>query len=196
MRKAFIFILIIAGAVFVGYYFGYDIGFERATKLFEEKKDTRIETFENCVDAGFVVMESYPRQCRDDKGNTFSEHIGNELEKVDIIRLDSPRPNQVITSPLTITGEARGTWYFEASFPIILVDWDGRIIAQHYAQAQDEWMTENFVPFVGALEFEKPYDDTGNVPDFMKRGSLILQKDNPSGLPQFDDALEIPILFE
>ena len=29
----------------------------------------------------------------------------------------------------------------------------------------------------------------------MKRGSLILKKDNPSGMPEHDDALEIPIFF-
>lgn len=57
-------------------------------------------------------------------------------------------------------------------------------------------MTENFVPFEGKIEFKKPYDDSGTVPDFMKRGALILQKDNPSGLPQYDAAVEIPILFE
>lgn len=32
--------------------------------------------------------------------------------KDDLIRLDSPRPSQVIKSPLTITGEARGYWFF------------------------------------------------------------------------------------
>ena len=43
--------------------------------------------------------------------------IGNELEKADMIRVDAPRPNQVIQSPLTVKGEARGAWFFEASFP-------------------------------------------------------------------------------
>ncbi|MFH1990480.1 MAG: hypothetical protein ABIJ19_01330, partial [Patescibacteria group bacterium] len=33
--------------------------------------------------------------------------------KDDLIRLDTPRPNQAIQSPLVITGEARGTWFFE-----------------------------------------------------------------------------------
>src|SRR3990170_608283 len=58
-----------------------------------------VETFEECAAAGNPVMESYPRQCRAD-GQTFVEHIGNELEKVDLIILDAPRPNQAIVSPL------------------------------------------------------------------------------------------------
>jgi len=96
--------------------------------------------------------------------------------------------NQEITSPLIIKGRARGTWFFEASFPIILTNWDGLIIAQGYATAQDDWMTEDFIDFIAELEFEKP--------NIYNRGSLILKKDNPSGLPEHDDALEIPITFK
>jgi hypothetical protein len=111
----------------------------------------------------------------------------------DLITLTSPQPNGSITSPLTLTGQARGTWYFEGSFPVILTDWDGRIIAESYATAQGEWMTEDFVPFVANFAFPNPYH--AGDPDFMRRGSLILKKDNPSGLPENDDALEIPIRF-
>jgi hypothetical protein len=111
-----------------------------------------------------------------------------------VIRVNSPRPQSIVASPITIEGEARGPWFFEASFPITLTDWDGRIIAQHYIMTADEWMTEDFVSFQGELEFESPYK-VGD-PEFMKRGTLILQKDNPSGLPEHDDAIEIPIMFE
>lgn len=100
----------------------------------------------------------------------------------------SPQPNQAITSPLTITGKARGTWFFEGDFPVILVNWDGLIIAEGFAQSQGEWMTEDFVEFKGIIEFEKP--------SYGERGTVILQKDNPSGLPEYDDAIEIQILFE
>lgn len=113
--------------------------------------------------------------------------------KAEFIKLTEPVPNAVITSPLTITGEARGYWFFEASFPIILTDWDGEIIAEHYATAEGEWMTEDFVSFTSELEFENPY--TAGDPDFMRRGALILKRNNPSDLPQNDDALEIPVLF-
>ena len=147
-----------------------------------------VTTFEECVAAGNPVMESYPRQCRAGE-ETFIESIGNELEKTDLIRIDTPRPNQTISSPLTITGEARGNWFFEASFPVVLTDWDGKIIAQGIAQAKGEWMTTDFVPFEATLTFAV---DTNAYSD---KGSLILRKDNPSGLPQYDDALEIPVVL-
>ena len=144
-------------------------------------------TFEECAKAGNAVMESYPRRCRSE-GQVFVENIGNELEKTDLIRLDSPRPKQIISSPLEITGQARGQWFFEGDFPVVLTDWDGLIIAEGYATAQGEWMTEEFVPFTAKLEFEAPI--------YLDRGSLILHKDNPTGLPEKDDALEIPVKFE
>ena len=85
-------------------------------------------------------------------------------------------------------GEARGTWNFEASFPVVLTNWDGLIIAEGIAQAQSDWMTEDFVPFIATLNFEKP--------SYGKNGFLILKKDNPSGLSQNDESLEIPVNFK
>ncbi len=105
-----------------------------------------------------------------------------------ILRVLSPLPDSVISSPLTITGEAPGTWYFEGSFPVDLVDGAGIVQAQGQAQAQDDWMTSEFVPFVVTLEFEKP--------SYSETGTLFLRRDNPSGLSENDDAIEIPIQFQ
>jgi len=157
------------------------------TPASQEEEPVTVTNFMECVEAGNPVMTSYPAQCRHN-GELFVEEIGNVLEKNDLIRLTTPRPNEKITSPLTITGEARGYWFFEASFPIILTNWDGLIIAEGFATADGEWMTEEFVPFTVTLTFNA---DTS----VSNRGSLILQKDNPSGLPENDDALEIPIYF-
>ncbi|HEY4493261.1 MAG TPA: Gmad2 immunoglobulin-like domain-containing protein [Candidatus Paceibacterota bacterium] len=108
----------------------------------------------------------------------------------DLVKLERPEPNALIGSPLVVEGEARGNWYFEASFPIYLTNWDGLIIATGVAQAKEDWMTTDYVPFSAKLEFTleqtAPYD----------RGTLILRKDNPSGLPEHDDAFEIPVLFK
>lgn len=144
-----------------------------------------ITNFEECVAAGNPVMESYPRQCRAGNQN-FTEYIGNEIEKTDLITIDSPRPNTIVTSPLEVSGQARGTWYFEASFPVKLLDADGNVLVQIPAQAQGDWMTENFVPFKVTLEFIAPVTDTG---------TLVLEKDNPSGLPENADSLIVPIKF-
>jgi hypothetical protein len=118
-----------------------------------------------------------------------NDHI---ISKRDKIRVYGPKPLSVITSPLTVWGEARGSWFFEGDFQVTLVDWDGRIIAESYATTKGDWMTKEFVPFKGTVEFENP----SNEANFSKRGALIFQKANPSGLPENADALEIPVLFE
>lgn len=110
----------------------------------------------------------------------------------DTIIVSAPTIDAKISSPLIITGEARGPWYFEASFPIVLTDWDGKIIAEGHAEAQSDWMTTDFVPFKATLTFATP---TAGDPA-KNRGTLILKKDNPSGLPENDKALEIPVEFK
>lgn len=110
--------------------------------------------------------------------------------KDDMIVLESPLPGTAISSPLQINGKARGNWYFEGSFPITLVDWDGRIIAQGHASAQGDWMVTDYVPFTATLSFTKP--DTS----VSSRGSLILKNDNPSGDPAYDRSLEVEIKYQ
>jgi hypothetical protein len=111
----------------------------------------------------------------------------------DRIIVDTPVSLRIIESPLTLTGQAVGNWYFEASAPVSLVNWDGLIIAEGFVTAQGDWMTTEFVPFTGELTFESPYKE--GDPDFMKQGKLIFQNDNPSGLPEKQYALEIPVRF-
>ena len=153
---------------------------------YKNKKLSAVSNFESCVAKGNAVLESYPRLCRTPDGKTFTEDIGNELEKKNLIRIEKPRPNDKVLSPLEIKGEARGFWFFEASFPIKLIDGNGNEIAHGIAQATSDWMTENFVPFQAKIEFQIPTT---------KKGTLILEKDNPSGLPQNADKLRIPISF-
>jgi len=107
-------------------------------------------------------------------------------DKSDLIRVENPKPDVLIQSPLVVNGEARGYWFFEASFPIVLLDGNGKELAQGIAQAKSDWMTENFVPFEAEIQFANPA--TVN-------GMLILKKDNPSGLPEHDDELDIPVKF-
>lgn len=118
----------------------------------------------------------------------FANETGNNgiSRKDDLIEVAEPRSGAVIFSPLTVAGKARGAWYFEASFPVRLLDANGNELAVIPAQAQGDWMTENFVPFKAELDFLPPITETG---------ILVLEKDNPSGLPENADELRIPIKF-
>ncbi|MBI5913361.1 PQQ-dependent sugar dehydrogenase [Candidatus Azambacteria bacterium] len=124
------------------------------------------------------------RIARAGKEDDVTEHIRS---KADLIRVVAPGPGEAITSPITVKGEARGYWFFEASFPVKLFDGNGREIAVGIAQAEKEWMTTDFVPFSATLTFTKPSTAAG---------TLVFEKDNPSGLPEHADALRIPVVFE
>jgi hypothetical protein len=99
----------------------------------------------------------------------------------------SPTENQEVHSPIQITGKAKGNWYFEASFPIQLVDLNGKVIATAIGQAQTDWMTTDYVDFKAEISYSAT--STG-------RALLILKNDNPSGDPARDKSKIIPIILK
>jgi|GEM_PF-2475244 len=116
---------------------------------------------------------------------TFSQE--SETLTQEIIRVTAPTVGQSVTSPIVVSGEARGQWYFEGDFPLTLEDANGNVIAEGYASASGDWMTENFVPFSGSLTYENPPTPNGTV---------VLKKDNPSGLAEHDDEVRVPVTFK
>ncbi len=114
-------------------------------------------------------------------------YIFNQKIDDDMIRVIQPTADTIVSSPLIITGEARGGWYFEGSFPVRIEDANGNILGQHYASAKGEWMTNEYVSFASELVFKNSNIETG---------FLILSKDNPSDLREFDDEIKIPIRFD
>lgn len=170
-------------AIFVLIVFGlaFDIG---------RKDNTEPINFNECVQKGYPIQETFPRQCRTPEGKSFIENGGDtnaKFDKSDLIKVNAPLSNEIIKSPLIISGKARGTWFFEGSFPVKLFDDDNNEIVSGIAQAEGEWMTTEFVPFKAELKFEKPS---------VKTGKLILKKDNPSDFREYDDEIVIPVKFD
>ena len=102
------------------------------------------------------------------------------------IVLESPVLDSEVSSPLTVRGRARGSWFFEGDFPVLLQDTDGNTLARTVASAEGQWMTSEFVPFSAVLTFESPR---------RRAGRLILVKDNPSDRSELDDMLVVPLFF-
>lgn len=103
------------------------------------------------------------------------------------ISVTSPKRGSIIKSPVKITGKAKGSWYFEGSFPVVIVDWDGKIIGEGKAWSETDWTVAGEIPFTATMEF--------TLPSYGDSGAIILQKDNPSGLPENDDAMQLEIRF-
>lgn len=104
----------------------------------------------------------------------------------DNIHIASPLPDSAVTSPLDVRGEARGMWFFEASFPVRLLDGNGNEIARTAAKTGGNWMTTDFVPFDATLTFAAPSTASG---------TLVLKRDNPSGEPANDAEVRVPVRF-
>jgi hypothetical protein len=57
------------------------------------------------------------------------------------------------------------------------------------AKLQGNWMTTNMVPFTATLTFDERTMESDDV-------AIMLRNANPSGLPENDDSVRIPIHFK
>ena len=112
---------------------------------------------------------------------TIGHPVNSDLE------LFAPKSGEIIKSPYQVRGFARGNWFFEATFPVLLTTLDGDILFKTYASAKSDWMTDSMVPFVADLNF-----DVAEARDVL----LVLKKDNPSGLPENDAELSYHITID
>lgn len=100
----------------------------------------------------------------------------------------SLKSGNLVRSPLTVTGTVTGGgWFFEATFPVKVLDGNGTELGVAAAQAQADWTSTGTVPFTAVVQFSAPQYATGTV---------VLSKDNPSGAPQNDESLSIPVRFK
>ncbi len=108
--------------------------------------------------------------------------------KTDMFKSVSVASGQTLPKGTKLTGEVRGNWYFEASFPVELRNASGTPFWTGIAQAQSDWMTVNFVPFSVVLNYT-PFGSPTPA-------TLVFKKDNPSGEPINDDELLIPVVVQ
>lgn len=192
MKKALaaLAILVFAGLLFYGlYYLVGGIGVPPPTDV--ATTSPIVISFEDCA-ALYPVMESFPRQCRTPDGRLFAEEPQQVLPTYtnassNDIQVDNPSPGAVTGKSFTVTGTARGPWYFEASFPIDVLDGSGSVLTTGIATAEGEWMTTEFVSFSAPVTVPATY---------IGPATLVLRNDNPSGLPENARSVSFPITIE
>lgn len=112
------------------------------------------------------------------------------IEHSPAVSVSTPIPGQIIQSPVIIRGEVPGYWFFEASFPIKLYNENNELIGTTTAQPEisgdETWMTEKLVNFKAELTFNQATST---------KGTLVLEKDNPSGLPENAGEFRVPVEF-
>lgn len=108
----------------------------------------------------------------------------NDSNINEVFQLEKPLVGEVLLSPLEIRGRIRGNWFFEAQFPVRLLDANGNELGRSIVSADGEWMTTEFVSFHATLVFSESKTAIG---------TLIFEKDNPSGLPKHSAEIRLPI---
>lgn len=142
----------------------------------------KIVNFENCRKAGYPILESYPQRCRMPDGTIFTQQI--IVSPSDFSLKTSLK--QGVKNPLVVSGQASGSWYFEAVFIGEIYDANGRLIGQGQMMAQKDWTTSELVPFVGTISFSNPQTNYG---------LLVFKNANPSGSPENQKQISFPLNF-
>ena len=115
-------------------------------------------------------------------------HIEYNNADSNLIQVLSPSAGATIaSSTFVVSGKARGSWYFEASFPLEVVSATGTQLLQKSVQAGGDWMIADFVPFSATTTLPSWYHGPA---------TLILHNDNPSGLPENEKSVSIPIVIQ
>jgi hypothetical protein len=100
--------------------------------------------------------------------------------------VDVPISGATVPRTFSVSGKAPGPWYFEASFPIEVRSAAGTLLTTVVATAQAEWMTTDDVPFTASVV----------VQNYSGPATLVLHRDNASGLPEHDASVSIPIVIQ
>jgi hypothetical protein len=126
--------------------------------------------------------------------NTFTSKKEHNIEvsgnvKAEDVILETALPtwNGDLSLPAEIKGKAKGTMFFEGSFPVYIKNADNEILYTSLATAQGEWMTEDYVPF--EIVFTQD-NKNSNSTKKTKPIYLIFEKDNPSGLEEFSGSIK------
>lgn len=95
-------------------------------------------------------------------------------------------PNAKVHGILSYRGSIKGGYFFEGNIRIIILDADKNVLKESNGIAKSEWMIEGPVDFEGNIDF------TG-MPS--TSGYFRIANDNPSGDPENDKFIDIPIVI-
>lgn len=136
------------------------------------------------IDPKFSGMADASGTCQypsDSSKIKYSENTQNPVVTI-------PGKHTKVTSPVIIKGTVPPGWMFEGVFPIKIVEHELGVLVQGLAQEviPGSWQSDQPVEFEAILEL--PERAIGS-------GTIILENDNPSGLPENAKSFQIPILF-
>jgi len=111
------------------------------------------------------------------------EILGN---KDDLISF-SILPNSKVQGVVSYQGAVKGGYFFEVNILINILDANKNVLKTSNAIAMTDWMTIEPVEFEGNIDFT-------NLPKGL--AYIEIHNDNPSGLPENDKSVLIPIVID
>ena len=103
--------------------------------------------------------------------------VGVNTESIFVI---SPIKDSKISSPLSVSGKAKSSWFTYGNFLLLLNDENNNTLAEGHASIQGEASKDDFSKFLGNMEFNKPMSG--------KNGLLILKNEV--------DSYQVPVIFK
>ncbi len=147
----------------------------------------KILTFEDCASAGYLVVDTIPRECHMKNGQFFVE-LDNHKALLDYVEVTDPKSGSLVSSPFKVEGKAKGAWFGNNRLMVELTDLDGHVIVEKpmYALSDPSNMDE-MVAFTGALDF--PVNNLDRV-------KLLIEKTSVVDIPGKNGPLVIPLRFK
>jgi hypothetical protein len=152
------------------------------------KKPSELMSFEDCQAAGYLVVDTKPRECHTKTGQVFIEVYNGTLLQQTITTTD-PQPNSLVTTPFKVAGKAAAGWYFNELLNVRLEDDNGKTIVTKPVKAlKDTKQTSGMIDFVTAIDFK-----TSDVTS--PKGKLFIERTNPAYVGD-QGPLIIPVRFD
>jgi len=133
-----------------------------------------------------VPANNNTNQTANENKNSEELRSGNRDDLSDEIIVENIEDNQIINSPLTIEGRARGDWFTEGEMPFRLVSQGGLVLKEGSIFAEENWMTNDFVDFSSEIEFNA---------ENIEKGTIYFTQTNPLGGDKDNKELKIPVNF-
>lgn len=111
------------------------------------------------------------------------EVLGNKSDLVSFSIL----PNSKVHGTVSYTGVIKGGYFFEGNILVNVLGANKNVLKRGNAMATGEWMTAGPVNFGGSVDFSG-----------LQKGPAYIEihNDNPSGLPEHDKSVLIPVVIE
>jgi hypothetical protein len=137
------------------------------------------------------LKKTYSNRCLAEKENAqnISEGVCVETVGNEYIEVSHPQANEIISgNTVTIKARVLSPWLFEAVAPIEVTDQNGKILGNGKITGPNDWMTQN-----GWMQIDAQVGFKNNG---SKKGFVVFRRDNPSGKPENDMMVKVPVQFE